>query len=29
VLTGTPDDLRKVAPGVEIIELQPGETTTV
>ena len=29
VLTGTPDDLRKEAPGVEIIELQPGETTTV
>ena len=29
VLTGTPDDLRKEAPGVEVIELQPGETTTV
>ena len=29
VLTGTPDELRRQAPGVEIIELQPGETTSV
>jgi len=29
VLTGTPDELREHAAGVEIIELQPGETTTV
>jgi L-ascorbate metabolism protein UlaG (beta-lactamase superfamily) len=29
MLTGMPDDLRKEAPGVEIIEMQPGETTTV
>ena len=29
VLTGTPDELRRHAPGVEIIELQPGETTSV
>jgi L-ascorbate metabolism protein UlaG (beta-lactamase superfamily) len=29
VLTGTPDDLRGLAPDVELIELQPGETTTV
>jgi L-ascorbate metabolism protein UlaG (beta-lactamase superfamily) len=29
VLTGTPDELREHASGVEIIELQPGETTTV
>jgi L-ascorbate metabolism protein UlaG (beta-lactamase superfamily) len=29
VLTGTPDDLRKLAPNVELIELQPGETATV
>ncbi len=28
VLTGTPDELRGQAPGVEVIELQPGETTT-
>jgi L-ascorbate metabolism protein UlaG (beta-lactamase superfamily) len=29
LLKGTPDELRQQAPGVEIIELQPGETTTV
>jgi L-ascorbate metabolism protein UlaG (beta-lactamase superfamily) len=29
VLTGTPDELREHAPGVELIEMQPGETTTV
>ena len=29
VLTGTPEDLRELAPDVELIELQPGETTTV
>ena len=29
VLTGTPEELRRHAPGVEVIELQPGETTTV
>jgi L-ascorbate metabolism protein UlaG (beta-lactamase superfamily) len=29
LLTGTPDELRAQAPGVEVIELQPGETTTV
>ena len=29
VLYGTPDELRKLAPDVEIIEMQPGETTTV
>ncbi|HSS81459.1 MAG TPA: metal-dependent hydrolase [Gaiellaceae bacterium] len=29
VLTGTPDELRKLAPNVELIEMQPGETTTV
>jgi len=29
VLTGTPEELRQQAPGVEVIELQPGETTTV
>jgi L-ascorbate metabolism protein UlaG (beta-lactamase superfamily) len=29
VLNGTPDDLRQEASGVEIIELQPGETATV
>jgi L-ascorbate metabolism protein UlaG (beta-lactamase superfamily) len=29
VLTGTPDELRQHAPGVEIIELQPGETATI
>ena len=26
VLTGTPDDLRKLAPGVEVITMEPGET---
>jgi L-ascorbate metabolism protein UlaG (beta-lactamase superfamily) len=30
LLAGTPDELRQHAPsGVEIIELEPGETTTV
>jgi L-ascorbate metabolism protein UlaG (beta-lactamase superfamily) len=29
LLKGTPDQLRQEASGVEIIELQPGETTTV
>jgi L-ascorbate metabolism protein UlaG (beta-lactamase superfamily) len=29
VLAGTPDELRKLAPSVDVIELQPGETTTV
>jgi L-ascorbate metabolism protein UlaG (beta-lactamase superfamily) len=29
LLAGTPDELRQLAPGVEVIELQPGETTTV
>jgi L-ascorbate metabolism protein UlaG (beta-lactamase superfamily) len=29
VLTGTPDELRQHASGVEIIDLQPGETATV
>ena len=29
VLDGTPDELRKLAPNVELIELQPGETATV
>jgi L-ascorbate metabolism protein UlaG (beta-lactamase superfamily) len=30
LLAGTPDELRQQAPsGVEVIELQPGETTTV
>jgi len=29
VLTGTPDELRQHAPGVDVIELQPGETATV
>jgi len=30
ILAGTPDELRQQAPsGVEVIELQPGETTTV
>jgi len=29
LLAGTPDELRQHAPGVEVIELQPGETTTV
>ena len=29
VLAGTPDELRQHAPGVDVIDLQPGETTTV
>jgi L-ascorbate metabolism protein UlaG (beta-lactamase superfamily) len=29
LLAGTPDELRQQAQGVEIIEIQPGETTTV
>jgi L-ascorbate metabolism protein UlaG (beta-lactamase superfamily) len=29
VLSGTPDELRQHAPGVDVIDLQPGETTTV
>ncbi|MDQ2911019.1 MAG: metal-dependent hydrolase [Actinomycetota bacterium] len=29
LLAGTPDELRQHAPGVEIIALEPGETTTV
>ncbi len=29
LLAGTPDELRRHAPDVEVIELQPGETTTV
>ena len=29
LLTGTPEQLRELAPDVELIELQPGETTTV
>jgi L-ascorbate metabolism protein UlaG (beta-lactamase superfamily) len=29
LLPGTPDELRDQAPGVEVIELQPGETTTI
>jgi L-ascorbate metabolism protein UlaG (beta-lactamase superfamily) len=29
LLKGTPDELRHEAPGVEVLELQPGETTTV
>jgi len=29
LLAGTPAELREQAPGVEVIELQPGETTTV
>ena len=29
LLAGTPDELRREAPEVEVIELQPGETTTV
>jgi L-ascorbate metabolism protein UlaG (beta-lactamase superfamily) len=29
LLTGTPEQLRQLAPNAEIIELQPGETTTV
>jgi len=26
LLTGTPDELRKLAPDVEVIELEPGVT---
>jgi L-ascorbate metabolism protein UlaG (beta-lactamase superfamily) len=29
LLTGTPDELRRLAPGVEVLESQPGETITV
>src|SRR5919197_809121 len=29
LLAGTPDELREQAPDVELIELEPGETTTV
>ena len=29
VLAGTPEELRKLAPAVDVIELQPGETVTV
>jgi L-ascorbate metabolism protein UlaG (beta-lactamase superfamily) len=29
LLAGTPAELREQAPGVEVIELEPGETTTV
>jgi L-ascorbate metabolism protein UlaG (beta-lactamase superfamily) len=29
MLVGTPDELRQHAPGVDVIDLQPGETTTV
>jgi L-ascorbate metabolism protein UlaG (beta-lactamase superfamily) len=29
ILAGTPDQLREQAPGVEVIELEPGETVTV
>jgi L-ascorbate metabolism protein UlaG (beta-lactamase superfamily) len=29
VLTGTPDELRQQAPGVEVIAIEPGETATV
>jgi L-ascorbate metabolism protein UlaG (beta-lactamase superfamily) len=29
LLPGTPDELRQHAPGVEVIALEPGETTTV
>jgi L-ascorbate metabolism protein UlaG (beta-lactamase superfamily) len=29
LLSGTPDELRRNAQGVEVIELQPGETTTI
>jgi L-ascorbate metabolism protein UlaG (beta-lactamase superfamily) len=29
LLAGTPDELRTLASGVEVLELQPGETTTV
>jgi L-ascorbate metabolism protein UlaG (beta-lactamase superfamily) len=29
LLAGTPDELRQHAPGVEVIAIEPGETTTV
>jgi L-ascorbate metabolism protein UlaG (beta-lactamase superfamily) len=29
VLTGTPDELRKLAPGVEVLAVEPGETVTL
>ena len=29
LLAGTPDELREQAQGVEVIALEPGETTTV
>jgi L-ascorbate metabolism protein UlaG (beta-lactamase superfamily) len=29
ILAGTPDELREQAPGVEVIGLEPGETTTI
>jgi L-ascorbate metabolism protein UlaG (beta-lactamase superfamily) len=29
MLTGTPDDLRRHAPGVEVIAPEPGETVEV
>ena len=29
ILVGTPDELRQHAPGVEVIPLEPGDTTTV
>jgi L-ascorbate metabolism protein UlaG (beta-lactamase superfamily) len=29
ILSGTPDELREQAPGVEVIALEPGETTTI
>ncbi len=29
VLTGTPDELRQQAPGVEVMAIEPGETATV
>jgi L-ascorbate metabolism protein UlaG (beta-lactamase superfamily) len=29
LLPGTPDELRQYAPGVEVIAIEPGETTTV
>src|ERR671935_289668 len=29
ILAGTPEELRRHAPGVEVIALEPGETTTI
>jgi L-ascorbate metabolism protein UlaG (beta-lactamase superfamily) len=29
LLTGTPDELRRLAPGVEVIAPEPGETITL